>query len=70
MIFIDTNVLYHILHVSDKTEDALTLLGSNPGSYAIDTIVHNEILYSSTVHYLEHKCNIRGSYTARKWIIR
>ena len=68
IIFIDTNILYHILHRTPRTEEVLDLLEENPGDYVIDMIVHNEILYASTMHYLEHKHDIRGAYSARKWI--
>lgn len=40
----------------------------NPGDYVIDMIVHNEIIYTSTMHYLEHKYGVKGAYSARKWI--
>jgi len=46
----------------------LTLLEENPRDYVIDMVVHNEIIYASTMHYLEHKHGIRGAYSARKWI--
>ena len=68
VIFVDTNILYHILHKTPRTEEALDLLEENPGDYVIDMVVHNEILYASTMHYLEHKLGIRGAYSARKWI--
>jgi predicted nucleic acid-binding protein len=68
VILLDTNILYHILHKTPRTEEALTLLEENPGDYVIDTIVHNEIIYTSTLHYLEHRYGIRGALSARKWI--
>lgn len=40
----------------------------NPGDYVIDMIVHNEIIYTSTMHYLEHRYGVKGAYSARKWI--
>jgi len=61
-------MLYHILHKTPKTEEALTILEENPGDYAIDTVVHNEIIYSSTIHYLEHRHGVRGAYMVRKWV--
>ncbi|MEB3780671.1 MAG: PIN domain-containing protein [Desulfurococcales archaeon] len=70
MILLDTNILYHILHKKPRTEEALTLLEDNPGEYVIDTIVHNELIYTSTIHYLEHRHGIKGAYSARKWIRR
>ena len=33
-------------------------------------MVHNEIIHASTMHYLEHKYGIKGTYSARKWIKR
>jgi predicted nucleic acid-binding protein len=68
VILLDTNILYHILHKTPRTEEALTLLEENPGDYVIDIIVHNEIIYTSTLHYLEHRYGIRGALSARKWI--
>jgi len=68
VIFLDTNILYHILHKTPRTGDALAVLEENPGNYVIDTIVHNEIIYTSTLHYLEHKYGVRGAFSARKWI--
>lgn len=68
MIFVDTNILYHIIHKTPRTEEALTTLEANPGDYIIDTVVHNEIIYASTMHYLEHRYGVKGAYTARKWI--
>ena len=68
MIFVDTNILYHILHKTPRTEEALTILEENLGDYVIDTVVHNEIIYASTMHYLEHKHRMKGAYSARKWI--
>jgi len=55
VIFVDTNILYHIIHKTPRTEEALTTLEANPGDYIIDTVVHNEIIYASTMHYLEHR---------------
>ena len=68
MIFVDTNILYHIIHKTPRTDEALTILEENPGDYIIDTVVHNEIVYVSTIHYLEHKHGVKGTYSARKWI--
>ena len=68
MILLDTNILYHILHRTSLTEEALTLLEDNPGEYVIDTIVHNELIYTSTLHHLEHQHRVKGAYSARKWI--
>ena len=68
MIFVDTNILYHILHKTPRTGEALTLLEENPGDYVVDTVVHNEIIYASTRHYLEHRHGVKGAYSARKWI--
>lgn len=68
MIFLDTNVLYHILHKTPRTEHVLNLLEEHPGDYVIDFIVHNELIYTSTIHYLEHHYRVRGTYTIRKWI--
>ena len=68
MILLDTNILYHILHKTSLTEKALTLLEDNLGEYVVDTIVHNELIYTSTLHYLEHRHGVKGAYSARKWI--
>ncbi len=68
MIFVDTNILYHIIHKTPRTDEALTILQENPRDYIIDTVVHNKIIYASTMHYLEHKYGVKGAYTARKWI--
>jgi len=68
VIFVDTNILYHILHKTPRTGEALILLEENPGDYAVDTVVHNEIIYASTRHYLEHRHGVKGAYSARKWI--
>jgi len=68
VIFLDTNILYHILHKTPRTEEALTLLEEKPGDYIIDTIVHNEIIYTSTLHYLEHRYGVRGALSTRRWI--
>ncbi|MCE4624732.1 MAG: PIN domain-containing protein [Desulfurococcales archaeon] len=68
MILLDTNILYHIIHKTNLTEKALTLLEDNPGEYVVDTIVHNELIYTSTLHYLEHRHGVKGAYSARKWI--
>lgn len=68
LIFLDTNILYHILHRTPRTEEALNLLEENPGDYVIDFVVHNEIIYTSTIHYLEHRYGIKGTYTVKKWI--
>ena len=68
MIFVDTNILYHILHETPRTEEALTVLEENPEDYVIDTVVHNELIYTSTLHYLEHRYGVKGAYSARRWI--
>ena len=68
MIFVDTNILYHILHKTPRTEEALTILEENPGNYAVDIVVHNEIIYASTRQYLERRHRVKGAYSARKWI--
>jgi hypothetical protein len=68
IIFIGTNMLYHTLHRTERTGEALSLLEDNPGDYAIDTVVHNELTYTSTLHYLERYYNVKGSYSARKRI--
>ncbi len=68
MILLDANILYHILHKTSRTEEALAILEENPGDYVIDTVVHNEIIYTSTLHYLEHRYGVRGALSARKWI--
>jgi predicted nucleic acid-binding protein len=68
MIFMDTNILYHILHKTPRTEEALTILEENSGDYVIDTVVHNEVIYASTMHHLEHKYGVRGAYSVRRWI--
>jgi len=68
MILLDTNILYYIIHKTSLTDKALTLLEDNPGEYVVDTIVHNELIYTSTLHYLEHRHGIKGAYSARKWI--
>ncbi len=68
MIFVDTNILYHILHKTPRTEEALTILEENPGDYVVDMVVHNEILYASTRHYLEYRHRVKGAYSVRKWI--
>ena len=70
LIFLDTNILYHILHNTPWTEKTLVLLEENPGDYIIDMVVHNEIIYTSTMHYLEHKHAIKGVYSAKQWINR
>jgi len=70
VIFVDTNILYHIIHKTPRTDKALTILEENHGDYVIDTVVHNEIIYASTMHYLEHKHGVKGAYSARKWIKR
>ena len=70
MIFLDTNILYHILHRTPRTEEALALLEENPGDYVIDYTVHNEIIHVSTVHYLEHRHGVKGLYSVRRWIKR
>ena len=51
-----------------RTEEVLTILDENPGEYVIDTVVHNEIIYTSTIHYLEHRYKVKGTYSAKKWI--
>jgi len=68
LIFLDTNILYHILHDTPKTNQALTLLEENPGDFVIDMVVHNEIIYTSTIHYLEHKHGVRGIYSVKRWV--
>ncbi len=68
MIFLDTNILYHILHKTPRTEETLTILDENPGDYVVDMVVHNEIMYASTIHYLERRRGVKGAYSARKWI--
>ncbi|ALU12214.1 hypothetical protein EYM_01500 [Ignicoccus islandicus DSM 13165] len=68
MIFVDTNVLYYILHKTPRTEEALTILEENPGDYVIDMMVHNEIIYASTRRYLEHIHGVKGAYLAKKWV--
>ncbi len=68
MIFVDTNILYHIIHKTPRTDEVLAILEENTGNYIIDTVVHNEIVYASTIHYLEHKYGVKGAYSARKWI--
>ena len=65
MILLDTNFLYNILHMTDLTEEALALLDDNPGEYVIDTIVHNELIYTSTLHCLEHRHGVKRAYSAR-----
>ncbi len=70
LIFLDTNILYHILHNTPKTEQVLTLLEENPGDYVIDMVVHNEIIYTSTMRYLEHDHGVKGIYSVRRWIIK
>ena len=55
MSLLDTNILYHILHKTNLTEEALALLDDDPGEYVIDTIVYNELVYT-------------GAYSARKRI--
>ncbi|MCE4613892.1 MAG: hypothetical protein F7C07_08735 [Desulfurococcales archaeon] len=44
------------------------MLEDNPGEYVIGTIVHNELIYTSTLHHLEHQYGIKGAYSARNWI--
>ena len=53
MILLDTNILYHILHKTSLTEEALTLLEENPGEYVVDTLVHNKLIYTLTLHHLD-----------------
>ena len=65
---IDTNILYYILHKTPRTEEVLTILEENPGDYVVDMVVHNEIIYASSRHYLEHRHGIKGARSARKWI--
>jgi len=31
-------------------------------------VVHNEIIYTSTIHYLEHKHGVRGIYSVKRWV--
>ena len=59
-------ILYHIIHKTSRTNEALTILEENLGDYIIDTVVHNEIIYVSTTHYLEHKHGVKETYSARK----
>ena len=59
-----------ILHKTNLTEEALTLLEDNPGEYVVDMIVHNELIYASTLHHLEHWHGVKGVYSARKWMRR
>ncbi len=68
LIFLDTNILYHILHNTPRTKKTLILLEENSGDYVIDMVVHNEIIYTSTMHYLEHRHSIRGAYSVKQWI--
>jgi len=68
LIFLDTNILYHILHNTPKTDQVLTLLEEYPEDYVIDMVVHNEIIYTSTMHYLEHKHGVKGIYSVKRWI--
>lgn len=70
VILVDTSILYHILHKTPRTEEALRALEENPGDYVIDTVVHNEVVYTSTLHYLEHRHGVKGAYSARRWISR
>jgi len=70
LIFLDTNILYHILHNTPRTTQVLTLLEENPGDYVIDMVVHNEIIYTSTLHYLEHRYGVKGIYSVRRWIMK
>lgn len=70
LIFLDTNILYHILHATPRTDRVLALLEEHPGDYVIDTVVHNEIIYTSTARYLEHRYGVRGAYSVRRWIER
>jgi len=70
LIFLDTNILYHILHDTPKTYQALTLLEEKPGDYVIDMAVHNEIIYTSTMSYLEHKHGVKGIYSLKRWITK
>ncbi len=53
MIFLDTNILYHILHNTPKTDRVITLLEENPEDYVIGMVVHNEVIYTSTIYYLD-----------------
>jgi len=64
----DANILYHMLHKTLCTGDALALLEEDPGGYVIDTTVHDGIIYASTFHYLEHRYNVRRTLLARKWV--
>jgi len=66
LIFLDTNILYHILHSTPRTTQVLTLLEENIGDYVIDMVVHNEIIYTSTLHYLEHRYGVKGIYSVRR----
>lgn len=57
MIFLDTNILYHILHRTPRTEEALAILDENPGEYVVDMIVHNEVI--NAIRELIKRLNIR-----------
>jgi len=70
LIFLDTNILYHILHNTPRTTQVLTLLEEDLGDYVTGMIMHNEIIYTSTLHYLEHRHGVKGIYSVRRWIMK
>ncbi len=70
MILLDTNIPYHILHKTNLTEEVLALLEDNPGEYVIDTIVHNELVYTSTLHHLEHRHGVKEAYKEVIYAVR
>lgn len=51
-----------------RSQKAPSLQEEHRDSYAIDTIVHNELVYTSMLHYLEHYHGVHGGYAARKWV--
>ena len=55
VIFLDTNILYNILRRTPRTEEVLAILDDNPGDYVVDIVVHNEVKYAPTIHYLEYR---------------
>ena len=61
---------YYIIYFTRPpgTEEAVLLLEENPGDYVIDSVVHNEIIFTSTMRYLERKHGVKGVYSARKWL--
>ena len=66
VIFLDTNMLYHILRKTPGTEEALTVPDENPGGYVVGTVVRNEIMCASAIHYLGCMHGVKGAYSARK----